>query len=410
VLSAAQRSPKLIALCALAGLVLGLAYVGLQLNTFAAGARVVLRDPWEADVATTDRPVGGDFERFVRSQARFVESDPVLSDAAASLATSTDELEKAVIVTTNSAGDVLVVTVQGGSAEEVERRLQAVLDAYANQRQSTVRAQVDNTLEGIEAELLAAEPGTRGELETRASRLRVAVAAYGDGIAFVEKDRPQRVIGLTGMVGYPLATTLAGLGGGLVLAWILADRRPRIDDPEALARRTGMAFLGTVPDGADLPPDDAPVRSAYEATILALANLLRSRDPRHGRRTYTVVMTSAAELPVTTAARQLARAATDNGARVRVVEADGQRRPGSVVDLHAETLASPDFDLLIFSCASPKVDFTALRLGMGADAIVLVVAKGSPAGPVDDVLQVYASVGQLPHGMVATIQNEEKRA
>lgn len=407
VLDAARRSPKLIALCALAGLLLGALAVLPKLNGYTASARVVLRDPWEADVATTDRPVGGDFERFVRSQARFVESDQVLSDAAAKLNLSSAELEAAVIVGTNAAGDVLVLTVTGPSAQAVDNRMQELLDAFARQRQATVLAQAEQTLAGIATEEADAEPNVQAELRARASRLRVSVAAYGDGIAFVERDDALRALGLVSLVGYPLAGLLGGLGAGLVLAWLLADRRPRVNDPEALARRAGMAFLGTVPDADELSATEPAIRSAYESTILALANLLRSRDPRHGR-SYTVVMTSASDLSIGAAARLLAQAAIDNGARVRVVDADGQRRPGAVIDLHAESIASQDCDLLLFSCASPKVDFTALRLGMNADAVILVVPKGSSAGPVDELLQVYASVGQLPHGLIATVGGEGK--
>ena len=286
--------------------------------------------------------------------------------------------------------------------------MQEVLEAFARQRQATVLDQAEQTLEGIATEEVDAEPNVQAELRARGSRLRVSVTAYGDGIAFVERDDALRSLGFVSLVGYPLVGLLAGLGSGLVLAWLLADRRPRVDDPEALARRAGMAFLGTVPEADELSAAEPATRSAYESTILALANLLRSRDPRHGRRTYTVVMTSASDLSVGVAARLLAQAATDNGARVRVVDADGQRRPGSVIDLHAETIASHDCDLLLFSCASPKVDFTALRLGMNADAVVLVIPKGSAAGPVDELLQVYASVGQLPHGLIATVDTQEK--
>lgn len=411
VLAAAARAPGLVLALAVLGGLLGLAWVALNWSSYHASARVVLSDPWDADIGTTDRPVGGDFERFVRSQARFVESDAVIDAAAETLDMSPSDLDDAVSASVNESGDVLTITASAASPDEAEDRLDAIIDAYSSQRQEAVQSQLDEALAGIDAELATPEGAFNDELRRRRSELRIAVAAYGDGVAFIERDEVTAELGTIEKLAIPLLGALGGLGVGLLAAWIVADRHPRVDDPEQLAERHGITFLGSVPAVGRVVPSDPASRSSFEVTMLALAHQLRSRPTRYGGRTYGVVITSGdADSGVTATARMLAQAAIDNGALAEVVDADVRRRPTGTIDIAADLTSKPDRDLLLYDCAPPNVDSTAIRLGMDADAVLLVVRRGCDARGVEEALRIFDSVGQRPDGVIETVELEGGRS
>ena len=73
VLSSVQRFRSLVAVMALAGLILGGVAAFLLAPDATASADVYLRDPTEIDPAYPIRPVGGDFARFVGTQAQVLQ-------------------------------------------------------------------------------------------------------------------------------------------------------------------------------------------------------------------------------------------------------------------------------------------------------------------------------------------------
>ncbi len=170
-----------------------------------------------------------------------------------------------------------------------------------------------------------------------------------------------------------------------------------------------MVHLGSVPQIGNEVPGDPASRAAFEVTMLALANQLRTFDPRSGGRAYGVVLTSAEPgAGVTATARMLAQSAIDNGARAEVIDADARRRPGGV-DGRVVDRALRDHGVVLFDCAPPQVDSTALRLGMDLDAVVLVLRKGCDLRTVDETVRLFETVGVEPAGFVVTVSSRDAR-
>ena len=81
VLEAAWRFRTVVLTCVATFALLGLFYGLFTSGDATATARLVLRDPTGADLSFPVRPVSGDYERYVRAQARFAASDIVLTRA-----------------------------------------------------------------------------------------------------------------------------------------------------------------------------------------------------------------------------------------------------------------------------------------------------------------------------------------
>ncbi len=401
IIDAALARPRVLLVGTAIGALLGIVWVLLNWSSYSMAARIALRDPWEADLAATDRPVGGDFERFVRSQVRFAGSDEVLADAATSLQLTVTEVRRHVSVTASPAGDVLVVTAQASDPAESERLVNGLIDAYARQRSLVVEQLAANALAGIDAELRGPN-ANNGELQNRASQLRIAVTSYGNGIAFVERDPITAALSPTMKVAFPLAGAIVGLGGAVFAAWVLADRRPRLDDPAATAARSGISYVGTMPAPGSIDPTDRRARVACDAVLLALANQLRGREPRHGGRAYCVVLAPTDDtVDVAGTAQLIAAAAIENGARAAVLDVTVAASSAASVDVRSQAQHALDRDLLLFACPAATLDVAALRLGLEADATLVVAAMGGAANALTDTLAAFDRAGLRPSGLLA---------
>lgn len=389
------RRPRLLLIGAVLFGLLGVLYVALNWTSYHATARVVLRDPWEADSGVTDRPVGGDFQRFVRSEARYLQTDEVLAAAAATLGTDPERLGLAVSATATASGEFIDVTVGGNSAPQAQRRLDAVLEAYSAARRDLVAAQAASVLQTIDQEAKGLQVEDRTELARRAADLRIAVASYDDGVAFVEKQPGTPDTGAVGKVLIPLLA--AGFGASLsaVLAWVWAGRRRRVEDPERLATQWSLAFCGTLEPLQDRSSPRS--RLAADAALLAIAAQLRHRPPRTAGGAYVVVLAAASHtVPTGAIAGRLAEAAAGQGARCRVIDASELTRTGTEPDL-----ARHDCDLVLFACGIPQQDLWALRMAGVADTVVLVVVTGDDADEVRRTLAFYDSAAQRPQACIA---------
>lgn len=392
-----------------AGVLLGLVWVALNWSSYNATARVILRDPWDADLATTDNPVGGDFERFIRAQSRYMTSDEILSIAATEAAIDQTTLKAATTAAPGAEGDLVLLTVTADSAAAAETWRDAILDAYSGQRRALVQEQAQQALDAIAAQQQDPVAAFDADLAQQASELEIAVSSYADGINFVARDPAASGLSAVTKLAYPILGGLAGLAGGLVAAWLLADRRPKLIEPSDLVGRYGMVHLGTVPQIGSEVPGDAVSRAAFEITMLALANQLRTFDPRSGGKAYGVVLTSAETgAGVTATARMLAQSALDNGARAEVIDADARRRPGGI-DGRVVDRALHDHGVVLFDCAPPQLDSTALRLGMDLDAVVLVLRKGCDLRTVDEAVRLFETVGVEPAGFIVTLPSRDVR-
>ena len=264
-----------------------------------------------------------------------------------------------------------------------------------------VEEQSTAVLDSIAAEVARVKADPNSDLASKATNLRIAVAAYGNGISFVEESDASADMGLTKKLGIPLAAALAGVGLAAVAVWIQANRYPVVRNPEALANQRGLAFLGTVAttDGAVASSAD---RVATEATLLALAGSLRKQPPRGTNSAYVVVLAAgSAEAKTLAVSKFLAEATEAHGALARVIDVDGRHGPLDGIDVQTE-LSGPRCDLLLFACGTPQKDFTALKLARDADAIVVVVAQNADAAEVTQGLTFFENVGQYPDAVIAT--------
>lgn len=389
------RRPRLLLVGAVLFGLLGVLYVGLNWTSYQATARLVLRDPWEADSGVTNRPVGGDFQRFVRSEARYLQTDEVVAAAAAILGTDPERLGPAVSASATASGEFIGVTVGGSSAPQAQRRLDAVLEAYSAARKDLVAAQAASVLQTIEQEAKGLQVEDRTELYRRAADLRIALASYDDGVAFVEKQPATPDIGALGKVLTPLLAAGFGTSLAAVLAWVWAGRRRRVEDPERLSTLWSLAFCGTLEPLKDRSSPRS--RLAADAALLAIAAQLRHRPPRDAGGAYVVVLAaSSPAVPTGAVAQRLADVAAGQGARCKVVEAAELTRTGTRPDL-----GSRDHDLVLFACGVPQQDLWALRMAGVADTVVLVVVAGDDANDVRRTLAFYDSAAQRPQACIA---------
>ena len=247
VLESAWRFRTVVLICVGVFALLGLLYGAVTSADASATARLVLRDPTGADLSFPVRPVSGDYERFVRAQARFAASDIVLVRAGESLGISLDEIGDRVSTRAGSDDDVLVIIVSGTDAGDASDLAIAVVDAYRAARAEVIVTDAQRFLADVDNESLLATGDTADKLDATAADHRLAVDAYGDGVAFIEHievDESSTAVG----IGLPfIGGGLLGLVLGLITAWVLADRNPRIEHADDVAIRHGVTLVGRVP-------------------------------------------------------------------------------------------------------------------------------------------------------------------
>ena len=151
---------------------------GLFYGLFTSGdatatARLVLRDPTGADLSFPVRPVSGDYERYVRAQARFAASDIVLTRAGESLEISSDEIRDRVSTRAGSDDDVLIIAASGTDGEAASELAIAVVDAYRAARSDVIATDAQQFLADVDEESLLATGDTADNLESTAADHRL---------------------------------------------------------------------------------------------------------------------------------------------------------------------------------------------------------------------------------------------
>jgi Mrp family chromosome partitioning ATPase len=449
VLEAAWRFRNVVYTCIGAFAVLGLLYGVFTGGDASATARLILRDPSGADLSFPGRPVTGDYERFVRAQARFASSDAVLAVAAESVGISLGQARDRVTARAGSDGDVLIISASGSSGTGASELATAATAAYREARAAVISGDADRFLDDLDEESLLATGDTASSLDTTAADRRLAVDAYGDGVAFVEHvevDESNAAVG----VGLPfVGGGILGAIIGLITAWVLADRNPRIEHAEDVAIRHGVTLVGRVPR---LAPD-VDRDKAYDVLSLALEHQLGLVDgiESSGRpeRQITLVASVVAGGGTTTTLDRTSRAAAESGLRVCVIDATTHlqaegRAPevddvadALVVQTILETSAGGEavlvspiedgpsvlslrrhrrfgeylerlrsrFDMILVDCPSLDTSSTALKLVAESDGIVLVVPHGADRGLVDDTIRMLDNVAVPIVGYVLTFDH-----
>ncbi len=238
-LPSVQRHLRAVVGCAVVGGVLVGAASLPSSRTHVASADVVLRDPFGIDPTLITFPVGGDFERFVRQQAFFASSAPVVVEAATRLGVDPADLATRVQVRPDDGRIVLTFTARAGSPGEASAALDAMIGAYGQQRRAALGTAVIQRLAAIDAELADRAPAglaspderaaaaRQAELLAEAGDLRLGVDRYADGITVVERDEVEPGRTLASVAGRTILGVFAGLTTGMAAAWIWSGLRRR---------------------------------------------------------------------------------------------------------------------------------------------------------------------------------------
>lgn len=379
---AVRRYRRLVQAAAVLGMAAALLAAFPGWRTHEAPAEVVLRDPWLIDPAVTVRPVGGDYERFVRLQREFLTNDTVIDTAAALSGDSPADFRTAVVVGSDPRGLVLTLSTRGGSAASATLRRDALLEAYSAQRRAALAAVVQAKTDAIDA-----EAGLSPALDAEAAELRARVTEYGGGVAYT-RLLPARRVRSTADLGLLAVTGAAGgAAAGMTAAWVLAARRSPAELLRLNCRRRGIELLG------ELPPLDQREQPGLEhqTAVAVLAAQLRLRPQhRHGGR--VVLVTGMREATTRMTAQLLAVAARSQGTTTWTVPGD-LRGPDWPQDILA--LPQPG-ELVLVVCPHPAVDAAGLHLAPRVDSVLLVVPVATSEKDVAALAGAFQRTGSAP--------------
>ena len=384
---AIRRRRLLVLAVAVLGLAVAMAAALPGWRIHQAPAEVVLRDPWLIDPSVTVRPVGGDYERFVRLQREFLRTAAVTDGAAAVAGATPAEFRSSLVVGDDPRGLVLVVGTRASSASTAENRRAALLSVYALQRRAALAKVVQAKVDAI-----GAEAGLTPELDAEAAELRARVVEYDGGVAYVRLLPTHRVrstadVGLLGFAG-----VAGGTAAGMAVAWALAARRSPVASLTSQSKRRGIDVLAVLPT---LDRQHAP-DVAHLTAIATLTAHLRSMPPRtHGGR--VVVVAGSHEGTSHLTAQLLASAARSQGLTTWTVPGDlrGPEWPNDVLSL-------PQAGELVFVvCPHPALDAAALHVARDADAVLLIVPVGTSQGDFAALAGPFQRAGSAPIRCIA---------
>lgn len=326
----------------------------LQAPTYEASARLFLADPRNSDVFSGDIGEAIDSENYAQQQVQLLTSRAVLEQAAGNLDNGPDASGLASRITAEVAmagGFVVEVHATAGSAEGAAALANAVTEGYQQvvarteaARAAAAAAQLEPSRQAYEIQVaalqeqLAQAPGNGVlenqiqqvsaqllQLESRAQELLVNAAAFGSGVELAEEAvAPEAASGpapLRNAVG--LGLVAGGLGGAF--AYWRAGRTRVTTTRADPAQILGAPLLGEIPDyrspgSGTLAGQLALEPATAEAYQFVLASIEFALEQVGGS---SLLVTSAAPGDgKTTTALQLAMAASRDGRRVVLLDAD----------------------------------------------------------------------------------------
>lgn len=357
-LPALRRYRWTLVLAAVAAAISGYLVSSLQVPVYQAEARLLLEDPRDAGVFGDGARVTLDPQRYVRNQAEFINSAPVLARTAETFGEEVDVDELGRRVEARAGADLDLVTIRAEDAspqgaarlanltagayqelvtEDVQRNADAAVNELSESKaglQSTIAAAEQRLEDDPDDSAAAAERDAAVSqlitIEGRADQLSVDAALYGSGVRFFERAavpegaaRPQPVRNAL------VAGILAVLGAG-ALAWWRSGQTQAADDPHDPAVVLRAPLLGEIPDfgsaGVEGPIVTvlAPHSGVSEAYHFILAALDHVFDDDNAN---TIMLTSCKTNDgKTVTALNMAVAATVSGRRVVLVDGDKRRR------------------------------------------------------------------------------------
>jgi Mrp family chromosome partitioning ATPase len=299
-----------------------------------------------------------DPSRYVRNQARIIESTQVATAAAETLGgtISVESLKNS--TTASPARDLDVILVKGTqpTASEAVELVNAVVGAYASLVTEQVQTSADNRtdtlqrskteLQGRVAQLDAALDGDPENaaltaernaavaqlvtLDTQIDEITVNAALYGSGVQlYVPPETPRTPVQPKTLRNTAIAGLL-GFMAGAALAWWRGDKQERAEDRNIPARVLDAPLLGAVPNywevGATGPapsvssPQSAAA-GAYDFVVSSLGFALSTTDGN-----VVMVTSSGIADGKTASALNIAVSATGDGRAPLLVDGDERNR------------------------------------------------------------------------------------
>ena len=402
------RHRVLVVALALLGALAGYGLSRLQPSTYEASARLFLADPRNSDVFSGDTGRAIDSENYAQQQVQLLTSRAVLEEAAGNLTNGPDAsgLARRIIAEVATEGGFVVeVHATAGSAEGAAALANAVMAGYqevvartGSARAQAAAAQLEPSRQAYEAQVAALQAQLVGvpgngvlenqieqvsaqllQLDSRAQELLVNAAAFGSGVELAEEAvAPEAASGPAPLRN---AAGLAVLTGGLAgaFAYWRAGRTRVTTTRTDPAHILGAPLLGEIPDYRSPDSDTlagqlALEPSTAEAYQFLLASIEFALEQVGGS---SLLITSAAPGDgKTTTALQLAMAASRDGRRVVLLDADIRAKGLTRMLGLAERTGLTELALQHLD-----VDDSVHYLPVSGDLLLPVVAAG---GRVDD--------------------------
>jgi len=357
-LKALLRFRWLVVLTSIAAAVATYGLSFLQATTYEAEASMLLTDPRTSGVFDDGSSVIRDLSRYVRNQAEFTESSAVAVRASELLGNGLAVKDITESVSAAPSRDLDLVTIRAAQPTAVEAAAlaDAVGEAYqqlvAEQVQATAvaaiselvesKARLQSRVDALEAGL-AAERGNSAlqaerdaaiaqlvNLDTRIEQIDVNMALYGSGVQYFEAAKiPQSPAAPRPLRNAAAAAVLGLLAAG-AYAWWRTERAPLAETRHDPAPVLGAPLLGEIPEFSAVgvkgpaPVIHEPESVAAEAYQFVTSSIDFALDQVNGS---TVLLTSTApDNGKTVTSLNVAAAATGDGARVLLVDADERAR------------------------------------------------------------------------------------
>ena len=358
-LMALWRYRWLVAITTLLAGGLGFAASNLQTTVYEAQARLLLADPQAASAfgEGTGLVVGGG-DRYVRNQAEYVASTPVMLRASELLEgeMTPGMLASRTMVRPAQDVDLINIRVLAPTAQLAADAANAVGQAYQDVRAQEILAKADARI----AELEQSRDDVRGRLDAaeaildedpdnatataernamaaqlvtldnRINQLSTDASLYGSGVELFEEARPPSGPAQPQPARNAAVAALLGLLAVSAFSWWRAERTMNADQPGDAAPVLRAPLLGEVPEFSDVgirditPAHSAPHSPAGEAYQFILATL--EALERDARATSIIVTSAGVGDGKTVTALNLAIAAARDGRDVLLVDADGRAR------------------------------------------------------------------------------------
>lgn len=359
VLPALWKARRTILLAAVVAAIVGYVASSLQPVRYEATAELLLADPRNVGVFRETGTTFLDPSRYVRNQAEFARSTPVLARAAELSGGRFDVQEVSELVTIRPSVDLDLLTITAsdstapGAAQLANAVAQAYQDVVTRQVQESAQASLDE-LDAQRAELeaqiaaveqqLEADAGTNSaltaerdaavaqliQIQSRADQITVDTSLFGSGVElFEEADEPEAPAAPKPLRNAVLAAVLGAMAAG-GLAWWRADETAVAETRHDAQAVLGAPLLGQVPDfdeigmESSVPTVSAPTSPAAEAYHFLVGALQHALADTGGK---SVLITSPRPTDgKTTTTLNLAVAAAQDGREVLLVDMDTRVR------------------------------------------------------------------------------------